>query len=81
LELQPRRRKRGKLIDSVHKVVEAVVAGRFEERLREVDGKVIGAKSTLEPPGAPRIVCRYSNLGSKAVFRGERRTVRYSPYA
>jgi hypothetical protein len=80
LELQPSRRNPGKLLESIRGVVEAVVTGRFEERLREHHGRVIGARSTLNRPDRRPIVWRYSNLGSNALFRGRRRTVRYEPY-
>jgi len=80
LELMPSRRKPGKLLDSVREVVEAVVAGRFEERVREVRGKTIGAKSTVHRPDRKAIVWRYTRLSSNALFRGNRRTIRYKPY-
>jgi hypothetical protein len=80
LEFFPSRRKPGRLLDSVREVVESVVAGRFEERVREYDGKVIAARSTLNRLDRRPIVWRYSSLSSNALFGGHRRTIRYQPY-
>jgi hypothetical protein len=80
LELRPSRKEPARLMDSIRAVVEAAVAGRFEERVREARGKIIGSKSTIHLLSGRRFVCHGSNLGSNVLFAGHRRTIRYEPY-
>jgi hypothetical protein len=77
LEFLPSRRKPEKLLDSVRRVVEAVVAGRFEEKFCERKGKVIASRYVFHRSDR-RAAWR---LHVRPIFLpGHRRTVRYKPY-
>jgi hypothetical protein len=80
LDPRPSRRSLGKPPGIVREVVEAVVAGRFEEHLIDTDGSVIGAKSIIHRYGRNRVVSRYRRLSSGVRSRGQERNVRYAPY-
>ena len=80
LELVPRRGQPGSISDTVRDVVEAAVAGRFEERVREAKGQVIGSRSTFHLSTGKRFVVVGHNLGANVLFSGRRRTIRYQPY-
>jgi hypothetical protein len=80
LELRPRKREPGSISDAIRQVVEAAVLGRFEERIREAKGQVIGSRSTFQLPSGKRIVSRGHYVGANVLFGGRRRTVRYEPY-
>jgi hypothetical protein len=71
------RRKRGTPLDSVRRVIEAVVAGRFEEKLCELGGKVVASRHIFH--SSDRRAAGRSRM--RPIFLpGRRRSVRYTPY-
>jgi hypothetical protein len=79
-ELRPNRKRPGAIIETIRDAVDAVVAGRFEERIREARGQVIGSRSTVHLLSGKRMVTSGHNAGANVLFTGHRRTIRYEPF-
>ena len=77
LEFLPSRRKPGQLLDSVRRVVESVVAGRFEEKFCELRGKVIASRYIFHRSDRRAV---WRSRVRPIFLPGRRRTVRYKPY-
>jgi hypothetical protein len=82
LEMLPRRGNVADLLDRARLVVEAVVAGRFEETLWEARGKVVASRALITLADGSRVKVSGRRLsGSVFLPRPTKRRIRYEPYA
>lgn len=77
-ELIPTRRRQGdQLVDAARTIVEAALAGRFEEKVCEAGGKIQASRYVLHRPGKRSPW----PLRLRPIFiPGRRRLIRYAPY-